>query len=500
MFNKSYNPDVLTCLANLSSDEVFTPPHIVNQMLDLLPLELFSDKNTTFLDPVCKSGVFLREIAKRLMEGLKDEIPNDEERRNHIFKNQLYGIGITELTALLSRRSVYCSKTANGKYSIANFDDEQGNIKYERIEHNWKKGKCSYCGANQDEYERGLELETHAYQFIHTDNPEIIFNMRFDVIIGNPPYQMNDGGNNASSKPIYQLFVENGKQLKPRFLSMIIPSRWFSGGKGLTDFRNEMLNDKRITNIVDFFDSKDCFSGVDISGGICYFLWSRDYNSECEVKVNRGGNTTTMTRPLLEDNATTFIRFNEAVSIFRKVVERKEPSFSDIVSSRRPFGLATNTIVDSNKKSGGIPVFAYPKNGYVNNNLISKNNDWIEQYKVFISKAYGERGAFPYLVLAKPFIGEPNTVCTETYLVVGPFQKYHLAKNTSTYIRSKFFRFLVLLKKNTQDATSSVYEYVPTQNFDEQWTDEKLYKKYGLNQGEIDFIESMIRPMESYDE
>src|SRR5664280_254823 len=164
MIQTNYNPDVLSCLANLSNDEVFTPPNLVNQILDLLPKEIWKNRDAKFLEPVSKSGVFLREIAKRLMIGLEKQIPDKQKRINHIYTTQLYGIAITELTSLLSRRSVYCSKPANGKYSVCDsFKNTQGNVIFERIEHTWQNAKCTFCGATQEVYDRGEGLETYAY-------------------------------------------------------------------------------------------------------------------------------------------------------------------------------------------------------------------------------------------------------------------------------------------------------------------------------------------------
>lgn len=501
MRTQNYNPDVLTCLANLSNDEVFTPPAVVNKMLDMLPAELWNNPDARFLDPVSKTGVFLREIAKRLMEGLKEQIPDLQQRADHIFGKQLYGLAITELTALMSRRSVYCSKYANGRYSVCTaFDDEQGNIRYEPTAHTWQNGRCIYCGASQEVYDRGGELESHAYRFIHTDNPKKLYpNMKFDVIIGNPPYQLEVGVEKDNySIPLYHKFIQQAKKLKPRFLSMIVPSRWFAGGRGLDEFRDEMLNDKRIEKLIDFPNAVDCFPGVDISGGVCYFLWNRDYQGECEITSKQGKDyTSTMKRSLLEKNNNTFIRFNEAIPIVRKIASFKENTFDALVSPQTPFGIVSSF---KNYKDeyfdGAISIYTVNGKKYIDKDVVTKNPNWIDCHKVYISKSYGERGAYPYRFLAKPFIGEPNSCCTQTYLMIGGFDSQQTCENVISYIHTKFFRFCIMQKKNTQDAMRGVYSYVPIQDFNESWTDEKLYAKYGLTDEEINFIESMIRPME----
>ena len=505
MLNVSYNPDVLSCLANLSSDEVFTPPRLANQILDLLPEEIWGDPNTRFLDPVCKSGVFLREIARRLDAGLADTMPDRQARIDHILKKQVFGLAITELTALLSRRSVYCSKTANGRFSICQrFSDDQGSIRFARIYHTWRDGRCVFCGASQEGYDRSHELETHAYEFIHTVKPEGIFKMRFDVIVGNPPYQLSDSGDlnedarrRGGATPIYDRFVQQAKKLGPRFLSMIIPSRWFAGGRGLDEFRDDMLNDTRLRKLIDYPVSSECFPGVEIKGGVCYFLWDRDNPGLCEVRTRRGDTESVMIRTLLEEGSDIFIRYNESIPIMRKVLSRREESFSRLVSSEKPFGLRTFFKGDVIPSDNSVKVYGNNAVEYVSTSAIEQNTSWINEHKVYITMAYGAGEDFPHQIINRPFYGAPNTCCTETYLVIGPFPSRRAAENVISYIHTRFFRFLVLLRKNTQHAAKSVYSVVPIQSFDEPWTDEKLYQKYGLSQEEVSFIEAMVRPMES---
>ena len=501
LFNKVYNPDVLSCLANLSNDEVFTPPEIVNQMLDMLPQELFKNPDTTFLDPACKTGVFLREIAKRLIKGLEPQFPDLQERIDHIFHKQLFGIAITELTSLLSRRGVYCSKYPNSDFSVSRFDTAEGNIRFKRVAHTWQGGKCIYCGANSGQYERGDELETHAYEFIHKKDAKEILNMKFDVIISNPPYQLSDGGGTgASAMPIYQHFVQQAAKLKPTYLSMIIPSRWFAGGKGLDDFRSYMLNCKNISKIVDYPNSADCFPGVTIAGRVCYFLWEKEYNGTCEI-VNMKDNTILSSDIRSLNEYDVFVRDNIAIKIIRKIKALSSNFVDEIVYSRNCFDLYSKETGHPLYKQGDLTLYSLNGKSYIEKSKVTDRDNLLNSYKVIMTKAMsgGNKPSSEgnYLVISATMrVLQPNEVCTETYLCLGNYQTAQEASNLCAYMKTKFFRFLLLQSLSSINISKEKFQFIPIQDFSKPWTDEELYAKYGLTKEEIDFIESMIRPME----
>lgn len=511
---KGHNPDVLTCIANLSNDEVFTPPEFANRMLDTLEVAwaeanggaiLWADPTVTFLDPFTKSGVFLREITSRLTDGLAEQIPDLAERVDHILTKQVYGIGITSLTSLLARRSVYCSKYANGRHSIAaSFTTADGNIWFERTEHTWERRQpdrhCRFCGASESAYSRGGDLETHAYAFIHTDTitariAELFgADMQFDVVIGNPPYQLSDGGFGTSAAPIYQLFVEKALELDPRYAVFVTPSRWFSGGKGLDGYRRRMLGDHRMREIVDFPKLYEAFPGVKIRGGISYFLWDRNHEGPCVVTTIWDG------RPVGEPTARyldvydVLVRRNEAVPILEKVQAMNEPTLDSRVSSRKPFGLATNFKgkMSSADTSDPVQLYANQQMYWIDRADIPVNLDWVDDWKVLMTAVQGTSAAVETKFLSKPRLAGPSTACTETYLVAGHFDTEQEALHYAAYLRTRFVRFLVSLRKSTQHATRDVYAFVPDLPLDQEWTDAKLYARYDLTSDEIAFIESQV--------
>lgn len=521
------NPDVLTCIANLSNDEVFTPPEFANRMLDTLAeawaadhggADLWADKTVRFLDPFTKSGVFLREITRRLTDGLKDAIPDLGERVDHILTKQVFGIAITRLTALLARRSVYCSKHAKGKHSIAkSFPTDDGNIWFERTEHMWEGEQCRFCGTSKKALDRGDNLETHAYAFIHTNDIKArlaeLFggDMQFDVVIGNPPYQLSTEGSGKQAVPIYQHFVEQAKALEPRYLSMVIPSRWFAGGMGLDEFRETMLADDRLRTLEDFLSAADVFPGVGLKGGVCYFLWDREHPGECRVTTHfTDGTTSRATRPLQEQGVDVFIRFNEGLSILKKVVSVEKGNtkslelpestkFMKLVSSIGSFGLGT-TFRGKDKKSGNdLKVYRNGGFGYVSRSEVVKEQESFDKWKVFVGAAApgtGNKDTYPHRIISTPFIGEPGSISSWTYNWIGPFESKIQAESVLSYLSCRLTRLLILLHKPSQHTNRKVYTFVPTQNWTMRWTDDDLYSKYGISESEIAFIEKVVRPMD----
>jgi site-specific DNA-methyltransferase (adenine-specific) len=512
---RSRNPDVLTCIANLSNDEVFTPPEFANRMLDTLAeawaakhdgASIWSNRDVRFLDPCTKSGVFLREITSRLTKGLEQEIPSLEKRVSHILTKQVFGIGITQVTSLLARRSVYCSKHANGKHSIAkSLASDDGNIWFKRIKHTWKGEKCKFCGAGRAVFDRAEGLETHAYAFIHTDSIKTriaeLFGgkMQFDVIIGNPPYQMKGGAGGSSDSSIYHLFVEQALNLEPRFLSMVIPSRWLAGGRGMDDFRKAMLAGKHISHLVDYTKMSTAFPGVDFEGGVGYFLWDGSHQDECKYSLMLGDEQQPPVMRKL-DEFDIFVRDARAISILKKIQRLSDPSAISLVSGDTPFGLATNFDGYKEKPFRGSVALYITDRGkrvvvHTARSGIRKNVHLIDSWKVLLPEAYGERGTIPALVLGPSIVSPPESVCTQTYLVAGPFTSKTAATSFQSYSRTRFFRFLVSLRKITQHALRSTYSWIPQQAWDRTWADEALYAKYGLTKSERNYIESQVREM-----
>jgi site-specific DNA-methyltransferase (adenine-specific) len=510
---RARNPDVLTCIANLSNDEVFTPPEFAKKMLDTLAdawaanndgADIWADKTVKFLDPCTKSGVFLREITSRLTKGLEKQIPDLGKRVDHILTKQVFGIGITQITSLLARRSVYCSRHAKGKHSIAKgFANDDGNIWFQRIKHTWDGDKCKFCGAGRSVFDRAKGLETHAYTFIHTDNIKArlaeLFgkNMQFDVIIGNPPYQLaSDGG--TRDVPIYHLFIEQAKKLEPRYLVMVIPSRWMASGLGLSEFRQTMLNDPQVRELVDYPAGGDVFPGVEVKAGVCYFVRDASHQGDCNVTTIRGGEIIgPIKRNLGEYDV--FVRDARGAEILRKVLALGEPCINTILARDKEFGWTSNFDgFHEMKHSGDVPLYFIRKSkrgmGYIERSAIVKSPHLIDTWKLLVPEAYGAGDTFPHQILGKPIIAPSPSVCTQSFLFFNVASRKE-AESLQSYYATRFFRFLVSLRKITQHATHSTYAWVSMQTWDRIWTDKDLYAKYGITKKEQEYIESQVRPM-----
>ncbi len=509
---RNRNPDVLTCIANLSNDEVFTPPELANQILDTLAEawakdhngeSIWEHKEVKFLDPCTKSGVFLREITSRLTRGLEKQIPNLEKRVEHILNKQIFGIGITKLTSLLARRSVYCSKSADGEHSIAkSLKSEDGHIWYKNLNHTWSNEKCKFCGASKNLWERGKDFDNHAYAFIHTseirDLIEKIFgvNMHFDVIVGNPPYQLSTG--ESSDSPIYQLFVEQAITLSPLYLLMVTPSRWFTGGKGLDQYRERMISDRHIRKIIDFPKSNEVFPGVEIKGGISYFLWTKESEGDCEFTTISGGEIQSKFVRDLRVGKGVVIRDNLASSIIDKVIHSHKGSFlSTRVSPQTPFGIYTNfKDWHVNKKEGDVRLFKRGlEEAWTSRKNILSRIDWIPKIKVIMSYAYGASDSLPHQIIGRPLVIPSNSAVTQTYMVAGIFDNQKEAENYVEYLKTRFVRFLIRQRKISQHNRPDTFAFVPDLPMNVKWTDANLYKKFNISEDEQKYISSIVKLM-----
>ena len=516
-----YNNDILETLSSLSNHEVFTPPWVAEEMLDLLPEEVWTKPEYKFLDPFVKTGVFLRGILYRLDKNLPRNIYEDKEtgyiynlddeqdRIDHIFKNMIYGISISELTGYISRRTLYgvmkanSNRVGNTVFNSSLFKDEkelklqeEGNIFFLNPLHTFdKKGTCEICGYKEKNINKNLE--EHAYAFIHNQihmKIKEIKQMKFNVIIGNPPYQVSDGtgGGGSSAKPIYNKFIEMAIDMNPEYLTMIIPSRWMTDGKGLDKFRKKMLNDKRFSYIVDFKNENDCFPSIELPGGVNYFLWEKNHNGLCKYRNNYEKSYSRISLNKYD----ILIRNQKALPILAKIYVEDSNYLNQKVSVSKPFGLRSNFKNYEEKYfENSIKYYANNIIGYLEKNKILVNKNIIEKYKVIVSKANGAALKNKTIITA-PFIIEPDSVCSETYLVIDSFENQTESENMIKYIKTKFFRFLVSLRKNTQNTTRDTYSFVPVLPMTEEWTDEKLYKKYNLTQKEISYIEESISQME----
>ncbi len=534
------NFDILETITNVGNDEVFTPRKTADMMLDSLPEEVWHNPNYKWLNPATKNGIFEREIAIRLDKGLEEVIPDKETRRKHILQNMIYAIGQTKFTSNVARRTLYYCSQANRKcdglkdengdhyvngYAIGNgtwFNTEDGNILTPHTDHDIdpRTKKCKYCGvAANSKYLDANQREQYAYEFIHVNHLNIkrylqdrFFGgnrtMKFDIIIGNPPYQLSDGGAQASAKPIYNLFVEQAKALNPRYLCMIIPSRWMTGGKGLDEFRQSMINDKNIRVLHDFVDPKECFPSNEIKGGVCFFLRNAENAGKCKIITHKDGELLTSTRFLKEGNADVFIRDERLIPILQKAMAYDGGYFFEIVSPRKPYGLSGDVFknpgkyglppLSKEKVEGGLVIHGLDEHlkrvqRYAPSDYPLPKKDFIKGWKLFVARNQGS-GVFGE-TMSDAILAGDSEVCTETYVVFGPFKTKLEAENCWNYVKTKFFRTLLGIRKLDQGAAQGVYRYVPLLDFKEKWDDKKLYAKFNLSEEDIKFIEENVQEM-----
>ncbi|WP_445159780.1 Eco57I restriction-modification methylase domain-containing protein [Mycobacterium sp. Dal123C01] len=495
-------PDILDCLAQLSNDEVPTPPKVARAMLDILPTEVWGEPNYRWLDPCCKSGVLLREIAARLLDGLSGWQPDFTRRRDHIFRNMVFGTSITAMTGHISRRSLYYSRDASSDVSIVKFATESGNIPFVPAQHTFVNTRCSICGA-PDSLERE-DRENYAYSFIHQAYPtKELKGMKFDVIVGNPPYQIGTEGFGATASTIYHRFVEAAIALEPQYVLMITPSRWFSGGKGLDDFRNRMINDRRLAKMVDNPKIFDCFPGVKIRGGVSYFLWDRNHSGDCEFSTRIDGKVVSVETRDLRGGDGVLLRDNRAIGIIEKATCGASERVEARCTVTKPFGLTMRSNYPGSVTEpfdGAIPLIYGNFVGYSRTDQIQRNHQWIDRWKVLLPRASSgdtpvdDQGRIVDVVLGEPIALAPGSACVQTYFIAGMFDTREETENYAHYLATKFVRFLVLQRKTTQDVTPECFRFVPMLDMTKQWTDANLYDHFSLTDEEISYVEASIKP------
>lgn len=519
--------DILETITNVGNDEVFTPRKTCEMILDSLPEEVWHNPDYKWLNPATKNGIFEREIAIRLDAGLKDIIPDEETRRKHILQHMIYAIGLTKFTSYVARRTLYYCSDANREcdgikasdghyvngYAIGNgtwFDNPEGNIMTPKADHEFgKDGKCVFCRMSKDsKYVDMLQREQYAYEFIHHQPEELLTflqdtffkgdrNMKFDIIIGNPPYQLADGGAAASSTPIYQLFVDMAINLNPKYVSMIIPSRWFAGGKGLDQFRQTMLEDSRISLLVDFPNSSECFPNYNIAGGVCYFLWAQEYHGLCTVQNVVNGKTVSSLKRKL-DEYPILVRDNSALDIIKKIDTKGRKSLSESVFPRNYFSIPT-TIKPFTGKGESLSCLTSKGSILVGKENISDRDHVLEKYKVIVTYAMSG-GNKPktngkYQIISSLLILKPGEVCSETYLILKTFDSLNEAENFRLYVSTKTFRFLLLQALTSIHITKDTFAFIPELDFAKKWDDALLAKEFQLTLDEQRYIDSLIEEM-----
>ncbi|MGK4151941.1 Eco57I restriction-modification methylase domain-containing protein [Kurthia gibsonii] len=488
-FDETLIEDIFDYIPPQQTNQIFTPRRVVKLMVDLIAKNnpgIFSDYNVKFIDLYTKSGLYITEIVKRLNKGLKEQIPNSKERIKWILEKQVYACAPSNIIYNIVKN-----------YIFSDFKDVSSKniVEYDLIE-----------DAKNNKAPKQL-LEVYGDE-----------NLKFDVIIGNPPYQEMDGGARASASPIYHHFVRLAKELNPELISFIMPTRWYAGGKGLDDFRDEMLSDIHLRELHDWLTPEDIFPNTNIRGGVCYFLWDKNHNSSKDftrvVSYEKNEVINDVIRTMKIEGTDIFVRDGKAIPILSKVfADENTGTMNNYISSRKPFGFEGNFVKNSKfRKSNSElsdPIQCYGKGqniGYVERSEVLVRLEWIDIWKVYTPRA-NNVGTELNDDNLNTFVGSPKTICTESYLVIGAELGLdeNSCNNLSKYLTSKFARYLHSLAKGSQDATSKTFRFVPLQDFsnnsDVNWAvstqevDEQLFEKYGLTDDEINHIERRIKTM-----